>query len=231
MENSSHDFASIVADLRHRCPSCSSRDEYNAHIAKEVIFPTVGRWGFDERFQRTLVLTPEQIEIYDAVKSKLRGKGAIIALLGERGLGKTSIAARIALDQAWRNYESSLQEVGRPVLAGTVIYRKAARIVARYKPLFADFGTTETDALLESLESICRNHEVLVIDELHDCDDLKMHSRVMTDLIDRRYAMLRDTILISNQSPRDFALSAGPSIVSRLREHGVVLECKWASFR
>ena len=36
-------------------------------------------------------------------------RGAIVALIGPRGLGKTSIAAQIALAQAWENYNESIK--------------------------------------------------------------------------------------------------------------------------
>ncbi len=50
-------------------------------------------------------------------------------------------------------------------------------------------------------------------------------------LIDWRYRECLDTILISNQTPAEFAKSMGASIVDRAREHGLVFEFKGKSFR
>ena len=204
---------------------------YRAYIGRTVIPETLRRWGFEQRFYAEQPFIQAQEEVYQHAGRLLRGTGAIVALIGKRGTGKTSIAAKIARDQAWRNYESSIGEPGTPVVARHVVYCKATKLVARYKPLFADFGSVETETLLKSLDFLCREQELLVIDELHDCYDLKAQRRVLTDLIDRRYSMLRDTILISNQTADDFCATAGESILSRLSEHGAILECTWESFR
>lgn len=208
----------------------SSENDYKEHIRDTGIFPMIERWGFESRFHAEHEMPQAQRDTYEQVRVLLKGRGAIIALAGPRGLGKTTIAAQLAIDEAWRNYRSSIRESGPPH-HGHVIYRKAAKLISRYKSLFADFGSVETEPLLESLDYLCRHQELLVIDELHDCDDQKMKLRVLTDLIDRRYSMERDTILISNQTPEDFAATVGDSILSRLNEHGAILQCNWPSFR
>lgn len=220
-----------------RSLAVSSENDYKQHIRETVIFPMIERWGFESRFHcdRTspetgLECVGKQKAMLDKVRGLLRGRGAIIALIGPRGLGKTTIASQLAIDEAWRNYRSTIRESGPPHHRH-VIYRKAAKLISRYKSLFADFGSTETEALLESLDYLCRHQELLVIDELHDCDDQKMKLRVLTDLIDRRYSCQRDTVLIANQTAQDFAASVGDSILSRLNEHGAILECFWKSWR
>lgn len=204
---------------------------YRKHILESYIFPMIERWGFDKRSQEEHAnWHAEQETVYRKMKRRLTGCGAIVVLTGERGLGKTTLAARFAIETAWANHAESLKD-SRPRNFPHVVYRKAARLIARYKPLYADYGTTETDALLESLDFLCQQQEFLVIDEVHDCDDQKMKTRVLTDLIDRRYAACRDTILIANQTPEDFAASIGDSVLSRLNEHGAILPCAWPSYR
>lgn len=204
--------------------------EYRAHVMETQIFSALERWGFEERFRREMKLDHRQRKVFSSMKAKLRGVGAIVALVGERGLGKTTLAAQFAIETAWKNHEEAIKAEG-PRAFRHVIYRKCAKIVTRYKPLFADFGSVETDSLLESLDFLCRQQEFLIIDELHDSLDLKMRARVLSDLIDRRYACCRDTILISNQTAADFSANIGDSIASRLSEHGAIIECKWDSYR
>jgi DNA replication protein DnaC len=167
---------------------------------------------------------------YDDMRSHLRGKGAVIALIGPRGLGKTTLAAQFAIETAWRNRIEATKEDG-PRIIQHVVYRKTASLLARYKPIFSDFGSIETETLMESLDFLCRQQEFLVIDELHECDDMKVKNRLITDIVDRRYSACRDTVIIANQTAEEFAASAGDSIMSRLSEHGCIIPCSWPSYR
>lgn len=202
--------------------------DYRRHIADTKIVETMRGWGFGERFQREQKMDGKQAATFRNMQSKLTGCGAIVALVGERGLGKTTLAAQFALEHAWANYEGSL--TGGCVMP-FVIYRKCQRIISRFKPLYADYGSVETETLEQAMRFLCEEQEFLIIDEVHDCNDQKMKTRVLTDLIDRRYASLRDTVLIANQTPDDFKATIGDSILSRLGEHGAILPCKWESFR
>lgn len=209
----------------------ASADEIRAHTLKTDILPTVERWGFDRRFlHEETNMHPRQRLTFDLMRQHMTGRGAIVALVGERGLGKTTICAQFAIETAWRNHEEARKAFGAPLIQ-SVIYRKAAKIIGRYKPLYADFGSIETAALFDSLDYLCRQQEFLVIDEVHDCEDMKFKHKILTDLIDRRYSTCRDTILIANQTGADFAASIGDSILSRLNEHGCILACSWPSYR
>lgn len=203
--------------------------EVRKHLLATQILPMIDRWGFAREFhQEILELHPKQRAVLDRMEELMTGKGAIIALLGERGLGKTSVAAQFAIRKAWSNYEASLVGTGK---REHVIYRKCIRIVDRYKPLFADFGCTDSESLRQSLEFLCREQEHLVIDEVGECDDMKYKRAVLTDLIDRRYSAKRDTILIANQAAEVFAQTIGDSILSRLTQYGAIISCKWPTFR
>jgi DNA replication protein DnaC len=55
--------------------------------------------------------------------------------------------------------------------------------------------------------------------------------RLLTHLIDRRYASEKDTLLITNQSKESFIQSIGPSAASRIVEVGGIVTCDWPSYR
>lgn len=224
------DIGTIFASLmRHTKPM--SEADHRAYTLTAEIFPAIGRWGFPQRFHTEQPkMHPKQKTAYDKLKSKLRGKGAVIALIGPRGLGKTTLAAQFAIETAWRNRIEATKEDG-PRIIQHVVYRKTASLLARYKPIFSDFGSIETETLMESLDFLCRQQEFLVIDELHECDDMKVKNRLITDIVDRRYSACRDTVIIANQTAEEFAASAGDSIMSRLSEHGCIIPCSWPSFR
>lgn len=201
---------------------------------KHIIAPRLGAAGWESRFQQRLALNKGQKMVLNDAKELLRDKGAIIALVGERGLGKTTIAAHLAIDRTehfWNFYSIVPEErEGMRVSRGIPVYRKMAQMVKKFKSLYADFGSIETDSLIHAQAKLCEE-TLLIIDELHECDELKIKDRLLTDLVDIRYAKRKDTILISNQTEEDFRRTTNDSILSRLSEHGRVIVCKWKSFR
>lgn len=160
---------------------------------------------------------------FDATKSLLKKNGAIIALVGPRGMGKTTITAQLILERAMD--ETLLPWHRRPP------YRKLSKLIAIFKPIFSDFGSKDSEALIRRHDSLCKDHPLVVIDELHDCDDQKVKSRLLTDTLDKRYANLVDTVVISNQTPEEFIDTTSDSIISRIKEHGRIIYCNWESWR
>lgn len=174
-------------------------------------------------FEVTNWTEPKQRKVLQMCQSLFCGKGAIVALVGERGLGKTTIAGQLIWERAWN--EALEPWARRPP------YRKLSDLIALYKPLYADFGSIETEVLMERRNGFCSLHPLVIIDELHECDDQKLKDRVLTDLLDRRYSNQNDTLLITNQTPAEFKATTNDSVLSRLSEHGSIIECKWQSFR
>lgn len=152
-----------------------------------------------------------------------RGVGAIVALTGARGTGKTTICAQLARIRA--DDETLAPWDRQPP------YRKLQSLVERYKPLYGNMGSVDMDALAAARDNYCRTPSLAFIDEIHECEDLQIKNRLLTDIIDRRYAAKRDTILVSNQTRADFEQSVGASIVSRIGEHGMIIPCDWKSWR
>jgi DNA replication protein DnaC len=103
-------------------------------------------------------------------------------------------------------------------------------LVSRLKSLYADFGSIDAERQSNFSERLC-DESLLVIDEIHECDEMRVKDRVLTDIVDKRYARRRDTILISNQTVDDFRHTANDSVLSRLTEHGGIFLCDWRSFR
>lgn len=165
----------------------------------------------------------EQQTAYNATRALLNQNGAIVSLIGKRGVGKTTIAAQLILERAVD--ASRLPWHRRPP------YRKLVNLIALFKPLYADFGARDMESLLRRHDSLCKDHPLLVIDELHDCEDQKIKQRLLTDTLDKRYANLVDTIIISNQTPEQFEETTSDSILSRIKEHGRIIHCTWESWR
>jgi len=155
---------------------------------RNEIRPILADAGFDGRFRERADwnLEPNQEKVFRVVRSKLLGEGAIIALVGIRGTGKTTISAQIAIQIAeeWVAYwNQSQRRENAPI--GLPIYRKMLSIVEILKPLYSDHGSTRTDSLVAMRDALC-SIGLLIIDEKHDGERL-MSLEDLTDIIDRRY--------------------------------------------
>lgn len=213
-------FDKMIAALPRRteqeCREWSWKYEIKPRLAKSGLPPRF--WFMADKWK------PAQKETYREVQSLLKGIGAIIALVGERGVGKTTIAGQLILERA---IDETLEPWKR-----ISPYRKLAEMIATFKPIYADFGTKDMESLLARHSRLCsQDNPLLVIDELHDCEDQKVKNRLLTDTLDKRYANLADTIVISNQTPEEFIETTSDSIISRIKEHGAILSCTWESWR
>lgn len=206
-----------------------TEQELRANTLRGEIFPKLERWGFPSRYQTEIGdwRCEPQRRVFQECRRRMCGIGAVVALIGERGAGKTTIAAQMALALAWEEHRAIY--AGEPVRLRAFFYRKVTDLVRRLKPLYANFGTIETDRLESSLRALC-SVDVLVIDEMHDLSELAVREAMLIDVIDRRYSARKDTLLISNQTPQEWE-GTPASIRSRIEEHGCVVPCEWGSWR
>ena len=65
---------------------------------------------------------------------------------------------------------------------------------------------------------------LLVLDEIHEIAGSEWELRELVSLMDARYREERDTLLIGNATRDALSDLLGPSIVSRMRETGGVIE-------
>jgi DNA replication protein DnaC len=199
--------------------------EMEKWIWKNETRPRLRECGFSERHAERITEwnCPSQEGVFRTCISLCRGAGAIVALVGVRGCGKTTICAQMALVAAENESLAPWDRVPP--------YRKLQDLVERYKPLYGNMGTFDPDALSSQRDWYCSRPQLAFIDETHECEDLQVKQRLLTDIIDRRYAAKRDTILVSNQTPEEFQRTIGDSILSRLSEHGQIIPCSWSSWR
>lgn len=192
---------------------------------KHIIRPRLRATRLPERFWFIAEKwKPAQRETYEEVKSLLKRTGAIIALIGERGVGKTTIVGQLIIERVMD--ESLLLWERVPP------YRKLSDLLATFKAIYADFGTKDPDELLARHNRLCsQDNPFLAIDEIHVCEEQKIKNRFMIDTLDKRYANLVDTIIISNETPEEFEASTDDSIRSRMKEHGRIIHCTWESWR
>lgn len=154
----------------------------------------------------------EWARVESNIKSQLR-KGFLIALVGLRGSGKTQLAVEIIRASAELDYTRSR-------------YCTAMEFFIEIKAGYKHDGEAEKIILNEFSVP-----PLLVIDELGQRSENDWENRLLYELLNRRYNDMKDTLLISNQDLAQLEMALGPSLVSRMRETGGVIECNWESYR
>ncbi|MBH3451655.1 ATP-binding protein [Pseudomonas putida] len=144
--------------------------------------------------------------------------GRALMLLGEVGNGKTHLSCAI------------LQHVVREYGAKGLIVTAEAIMQAVTDSFRSNVGPSKSDLLAE-LAAV----DLLVIDEvgMHTPRDGKdFMPSLLHEVIDRRYQLVRPTVLISNQEREQLPKYIGPRAMDRLRENGGLLApFTWSSAR
>lgn len=134
---------------------------------------------------------------------------AILALIGDRGTGKTQLACEIA-HATNRRY----------------CYFRCDTLLSTIKSWF-----TLSAGDRDHNERMLRTVPLLVIDEVQERQGTVFDDQILTSLVDKRYGLMLPTILIANLSLGAFDKNVGASIASRLSEGGVIMVADWPSFR
>lgn len=150
------------------------------------------------------------------------GSGMLVALVGERGTGKTQLAVELIREVC----EMQVDDWNHP----ENIEPKYVKAI----DLFLRLRAGMRDESMESEVSLLKRYSrasLLVIDEIQERGETAWEDRVLHHLIDSRYGAMLDTVLIGNFKPEELVKSLGPSVASRLVEAGGVVVCDWSSFR
>ena len=148
----------------------------------------------------------------DAKFEELRPRArrdSLTVLLGDRGTGKSQIAARMAFHRK-----------GNPGR-----YTTAVELFSAIKASFD--GKGDTQSILKGYKST----RFLVIDEFNEALGTEWERQIMTDIIDYRYGEMLATVIIANLKPEEAKNALGRSICSRAQETGGFVLCDWPSYR
>lgn len=167
--------------------------------------------GWPDRYRDAVETPPhgeEWLAAFEIAKEAVK-KGGIVVFYGKRGGGKTRMAAELA------------------VISGFSRYRTAMRFFLTVRATFRkDSEKTE----LEIIDELATT-PLLVLDEIQERGETSFEDRLLTHVIDARYAANLPTILIANLTKKELAASLGASIVSRAQENGKSIEFTWDSYR
>lgn len=140
--------------------------------------------------------------------------GAILALVGPRGVGKSQLAAVAVCETICTGRRG--------------VYVTLPDLLADLKRRYSSAEPGDGDAAW--LEHWAAPH-LLIVDEIAERTESGWADTMLTALVDARYRELRPSILAGNVAKDDFAAVVPASICSRINEGGGLIVCDWASFR
>ena len=142
------------------------------------------------------------------VKAVKCGGFQTLIFLGSVGTGKTHLACGI------------IRECGG-------LYRLASSIVEEIRRA-KSFKATKTETEILNLYG---QEDLLIIDEIGRSDSTTEEQYMIYQIINERYNHRKPTVLISNQTKKDFLQYIGIATADRLIESAVVVELDWKSYR
>jgi DNA replication protein DnaC len=150
----------------------------------------------------------EWLDAFELARDRVRKRG-IVVLYGKRGSGKTRMAAELAVG------------------AGGSRYRTAMRFFLEVRATFRKGSERSEMEVIDDLTAA----ELLILDEIQERGETPFEDRLLTHVIDARYAAMKPTVLIANLTKSELTESLGKSIVDRARENGKSIEFNWPSYR
>ena len=113
------------------------------------------------------------------------------------------------------------------VIAGNSRYRTAMRFFLEVRATFRKCSERSEIEVIDELTG----SSLLILDEIQERGETPFEDRLLTHVIDARYAAMKPTILIANLTKAELSASLGESIVSRAQENGKSIEFNWESYR
>ena len=186
-------------------------------------------WGWGKKYCTPIDLHGvEWLAALETAKPIIQ-TGGIIVMVGDRGPGKTQMAAEIARGGDWPDDRDEFSRGDGLVVhkAKTATYRRAMDIFLELREASKNHIKSSEREVISALGNV----GLLVIDEFQERGDSEWENRIMKNLLDKRYASGRPTIIIANMRRKDIFTALGASIVDRARENGLSIEFTWPSYR
>lgn len=148
--------------------------------------------------------------------------GSLSVIIGPRGTGKTQMAVVLAEIQ-----EFALHLRRQSFDQARTRYTTAVELFMTIKETYGDNAQRSEKAAID----LFVKPDLLVIDEVQERAGTEWENRLLVNIVDRRYAAMKDTILVGNLKPEDVQRELGTSIASRAQETGGIYVADWPSFR
>ena len=207
-----------------------SNDTQTATASSETAFTVQERHGWGKKYCETIQLRGEQWLVAFESAKPVVATGGILAMVGDRGPGKTQMAAELARTGKWPEDKTEFARGD----GGPRAHRSRTATYCRAIDLFLDLRHAAKNHVQSSEKEVLTKLAdvgLLVIDEFQERGESEWENRIVNNLIDKRYASGRPTIIIANLTRKDLFATLGNSIVDRARENGKSIEFNWPSYR
>ena len=216
-------FSKLVSDA----PETTDSQPTQKTAGKANCVRETSGWG--NRYIAEIELHGEEwLSAFESAKP-IVATGGILVLVGLRGPGKTQMAAEIARTA---NFPEDRTEYTRA--DGLIIHRNRTALYRRAMDVFLDLRDAAKNHVKSSEKEVLAKLSdcgLLVIDEFQERGETEWENRIVKNLIDKRYASGRATIIIANLTRKQIFDALGDSIVDRARENGKSIEFNWPSYR
>jgi len=188
-------------------------EDYERRQAEAAVQRRIESSGVPERHKHAPARTGEAWERKFGELCDALGTGFVGLVIGDRGRGKTQMAADLAIASIRR---------GRPAR-----YVKAIEFFMEVKESYRKQASEK--AVLDRYAQAA----LLVIDAIEVRGETAWEDNLLNHLVDRRYDEVVDTLLVGNVKADTETLNAtlGTSILSRAREGIGITACNWPSYR
>ena len=151
-------------------------------------------------------------EAYNKLQQVIEQNGLVV-ITGERGSGKTQAAVNAIWDGCKAGYSGRY----------TLLRELSMELRSAFKP-------NSNDTEKQTIETFIGPH-LLVVDECQEGMETDFERRSLTMIVDKRYMVMKPTILMGNIAREKISECFGSSISSRISECGGVIEFSGWNFR
>lgn len=169
--------------------------------------------GLSERHLQNKMISSREVpeEWYETLYILMEniGKGNVTALIGTRDTGKTQMATELCLFNIYEHQKACL-------------YAHVMDFFMDLKSVYRSNGD-EQEVLAKYLKP-----SLLVLDELQVRCETQWENLMLDYIVDKRYRLRKDTLLIANVEFDKFEEYVGGSIARRCNETGRKIQCNWS---
>jgi hypothetical protein len=141
-------------------------------------------------------------------------QGGMVALIGDRGRGKTVMATWLAHER-------------RKLRQDPGIYARAHDFFSAIRGTWGKKDGLQEDEILEHF----RETPFLVLDEIQERGSSDWEDRTLVHVLDYRHASFLPTLILGNLSAQELAVNLGASVLDRIKQTGYVVTCDWEGLR